>query len=82
MLTGGGCARWKTVLGLLVALDELILLDPDAVVTEVARVLLKGNSPSDNSSGVDTSSTDDARVLVKESMELADLGLEVSELAM
>lgn len=70
------------ILGLLLSLDAHVFLAPAAVVTEDARVLLKGNSPSDNSSGVDSSGTDEAWVLVKESMDLAEVGLEASAFAM
>jgi len=71
MLTGGGWARWKTVLGTFLMLDALVLFALDSVVTDVARVSLGAPSPSDNSSGVDSSRIDDW-VLGKETIDLAD----------
>lgn len=81
MLTGGGWARRKTALGFGLPLEALTLFVLESVVTEVARVSLSAHSCSDSSSGVDSSRMDDG-VLGKETMDLAETGLEESALAM
>lgn len=79
---GGGCARRKTVFALALTLDVLALSIPGTVVTDVARVLIREHSPSEGSSGVDFSRVDDAWVLVNESIDLAEVGLEFKAFAM
>ena len=81
MLTGGGWASRKVILLLVLPLYVLLLFLVDSLVMEVARVPLAGTSPSDISCEVISSGLDDIRGLETDSIDLAEVGLEISEFA-
>ena len=60
-------------MGTVLTLDALDRLAFGAVATDVARVSFVADPPSDDSSGVDSSKTEDW-VLGNDSMDLADTG--------
>ena len=82
MLTGGGWASRKVILLFVLPLYVLFLFLVESLVMEVARVLLAGMSPSDGSGGVISSGLEDVRGLETDSIDLAEVGLEVSVFAM